>query len=729
MVLPFRRAWLSLRPVTLALAHSLGSADGVRAQDARLGYAPASWARASAVEARFRAAVSADSMSALHRPLAARPHPAGSAGSREVIAYLERRLRGFGLEVTRHDYAVWLSAPRRVQVTMTAPTPRALSVKEPAIAGDPSSSHPELGEGWVAYSGSGDVSGEVVYVNYGLPNDYEALSQRGVSLAGRVALARYGKSHRAVKVHAAQLAGARALVLYSDPADDGASRGPVWPEGYWRGADMLQRGNAKMSWFFHGDPLTPGTPALPGVERLDPRAAPTLPRIPVVPLAWNEARHLLSALGGSPAPAAFRGALGAATRTGPGPARVRVDVQMDDTLRTITNVVATLRGAAQPDRMVMLGGHHDAWTFGGVDPGTGAAALLEVARGLGTLAKQGTRPARSIAIAFWDAEEFGLVGSTEYVEQFRRQLQEQLVLYVNIDMYMRGRFDPGGAPALNEFVADIARDVPDREGSVLDGWRASPRAMASRPLRPCLAGPCAPTLKALGSGADFVAFQDHIAVPTLSIEFIGDNGYGFGPYHSNYDSRAYVERIADPGFTQGATMAQTLGMLALRMANADVLPFRPSRASEALQQSVIVAGASMGRRRPNLEVRLSSRMRAAVERARVASVELEEAIDARLANGPPVASDWQALNDRLARLEQLLADDDGLPDRRWFRHVVHGWDIHSLYDGQPFPGLTEALRRNDPSRITVELGRIGRIDRALERWARAIEAAKSLVPR
>ncbi|MBC7895542.1 MAG: M28 family peptidase, partial [Cytophagaceae bacterium] len=610
----------------LALLGTLGALSGVGAQDTRLGYAPASWAREDRVEERFRSLVIADSISALHRPLAARPHPSGSAGSREVVGYLERTLRGFGLDVTTHDYEVWLSEPRRVQVTMTGPTPRAISVREPPIAGDPSSSHPDLGDGWVAYSGSGDVTAEVVYVNYGLPADYAELSSRGVTVAGRVALARYGRSHRAVKVHTAQGAGARALLLYSDPADDGAMRGPAWPEGYWRGPDMLQRGNAKMSWFFHGDPLTPGTPALPGATRLDPLTAPTLPRIPVVPLAWNEARHLLSALGGIEAPSAFRGALAAATRLGPGPARVRVDVQMHDTLRTITNVVATLRGVSQADRVVMLGGHHDAWTFGGVDPGTGAAALLEVARTLGTLAREGMRPARSIALAFWDAEEFGLTGSTEYVEQFRKTLQEELLLYVNTDMYMRGRFDPGGVPSLSAFVADVVKDVPDGASTVYDAWQASEwkRLPAARKQGDVSA--FVPDLKPLGSGADFVPFQDHLGVPTMAIEFIGDNGYGYGTYHTNYDSRAYVEKIADPGFAQGVLMSRVLGTMALRMSQADVLPFRFSHYGTKLREAIASAEGWATEAGVAIDVAPLRTRAAAVAKA---SASLETALDAR----------------------------------------------------------------------------------------------------
>ena len=497
----------------------------------------------------------------------------------------------------------------------------------------------------------------------------------------RIALARYGRSHRAVKVHTAQEAGARALILYSDPADDGELKGPVWPNGYWRGGDMLQRGNAKLSWFWHGDPLTPGVAATPDAERIDATVAPTLPKIPVVVISANEAAALKSAMKGA----------------GPGPATVRVAVDMDQRLRPIYNVVASLKGRDQPDRRIMLGTHHDAWTFGGVDPGTGAAALLEVAKGLGTLAKSGWRPARTIDIAFWDAEEFGLVGSTEYAEQFRATLQEQLIAYANTDMYMKGRFDAGGVPSLREFVTEVARDVPGTITQTPDEQ--------SLPW------------KALGSGADFVPFQDHLGVPSLSIEFIGANGYGFGTYHSNYDSRAYVEQVADPGFEQGVAMVRVLGTLALRMSNSDILPFRFADYAERLRQGVAGLGG------PVTDARIAVDIEgwfARVKEIGAAATQLESAIDRRLQAGG--AGGFAALNDRLARLEQQLADDDGAAQSKWYRHVFYGWNIYSLYDGQLFPGLADALRLGDEERVKHESARISR---AFDRMHAELTAALS----
>ena len=711
--------WLA--PAVLAVAAAGCAKPEPPVARTRLGYTPAASSASAVLEERFQASVSASSMSALHQQITARPHPTGSPASAELARHLRQTLEGFGLEVRTHEYQVLHSKPRKVEIAMTAPARRPIRLDEPPLAEDPTSAHPELGGGYVSYSASGTVAGPIVYVNYGLPPDYAQLEKLGVPVKDRIVVARYGRSHRAVKTHTAEQAGARALILYSDPADDGQVKGPAWPDGYWRGEHMLQRGNAKYSWYWHGDALTPGVAATADADRIAEATAPTLPKIPVVPISWGEAQHLLSALGGPEAPAPFRGGLPFTYHVGPGPAAVTLTVDMEQQLGPIYNVVASVKGTLTPERSVLLGTHHDAWTFGGVDPGTGTTAMLEVARGLGALAKGGWRPARTISLAFWDAEELGLVGSTEYAEELRQQLQEQLAMYVNIDMYMKGRFDPGGVPSLRDFVADVARDVQAGEGTVYEGWQRSewnrqPAATRSGEARTFL-----PDLKPLGSGADFVPFQDHLGVPTLAIEFIGENGYGYGTYHTNYDSRAYVERIADPGFEQGVVMARVLGTMALRMSEATVLPFRFSHYATKLQDAIRLAERWAKEASTPLDV---ARLRSRADAVSTAAKSLEEAIDRRLAAGDLPASPLASLNDRLARMEQRLADDDGAAESKWYRHVFYGWNIYSLYDGQPFPGLAEALRVKDTARIVRE---VSRIERALDRMRSELDAAAALV--
>ena len=347
--------------------------------------------------------------------------------------------------------------------------------------------------------------------------------------------------------------------------------------------------------------------------------------------------------------------------------------------------------------------------------------MLEMAKGLGQLARNGWRPQRTISMAFWDAEEFGLVGSTEYAEALKAQLQEQLVMYVNIDMYMKGRFDPGGVPSLRAFVADVTKDVPAGNSSVYDQWQQAEWTRLPASRRSGSVTAFEPDLKPLGSGADFVPFQDHLGVPTMAIEFIGDNGYGYGTYHSNYDSRAYVEKVADPGFAQGVTMARVLGSLALRMSEADVLPFRFSHYAAKLDEAI--TSAEGWARDAAVPIDVAS-LRARAVAVREAATTLESAIDDRLTTGALDPVSAARLNDRLARMEQLLADDDGAPDSQWYRHVFYGWNIYSLYDGQPFPGLAEALRVKDAARAARE---VGRIERALDRMSTELTQGRALV--
>jgi hypothetical protein len=622
------------------------------------GFTPDAYRSIREAEASFVSRISRARIAEFHRRLTERPHRSGTQGARAVAEYLAATLGESGLEVEVTEYDAYLSAPRNLSVEMLAPVAQPLFLDEPSDPRDPSSFHPELEPGFIAYSGSGSVSGEVVYAGYGLPSDYE-----GVDVSGKIALVRYGKSHRAVKVATAEEEGAIGILIYSDPSDDGAGKGDVWPEGPNRAPDQLQRGNAKLSWFWHGDPLTPGVPALPGAERLDPKTAPTLPRIPALPLSAREAGKILESIDQG--------------------VRVRIDVAMDDGVSPIRNVVARVRGRSEPERYVLLGTHHDAWTFGGIDPGSAAAVLMEVAHGLASMAREGYRPERSIVFAFWDAEEYGLVGSTEFAEDRIQELRERAVAYINTDMYNGDRLSAGGTPTLRDFVRELARDVPGVEPP--------------------------DDLNALGSGADFVPFQDFVGLPTLSLELLFPGGWSFGTYHSNYDDRYWMLRHADEDFTKGAKLARILGTAALRLADAPVLPYRFSYYGEKLLSYVDLAE-SWGAQGLGSIRKLATKVR---DRASA----LEARIDAGLASGV-LPENREALNDRLMRLEQSLVDETEPPAERWYRHVVYGWNIYSLYAGQPFPGLAVALDRGTKEDVARETARI---ERALERLARGLE--------
>ena len=648
---------------------------------------------------------------------------AGTPASMSVADLLRKKLDDAGLETEVQDFDVYLSTPRSISVELVAPAREPLNVREPANPIDPDSNNAELGPAFVGYSASGAVTAPVVYANYGLPPDYDKLAAAGVDVKGKIVIARYARSHRAVKIHTAQEHGAAAIIIYSDPADDGYAKGLTWPDGPWRADFQAQRGNGKYSWFWHGDPLSPGVGARADTKVLDPATAPTLPRIPAVVLSWKEASKILSQLRGPAAPAGFQGALPFTYRAGPGPAAVHLDVQMDAGRRPIRDVIARLRGR-NPDRWVVLGTHHDAWTFGGMDPGSGTSAVFETARALAALKKTGWVPERSIVFAFWDAEEPGLVGSTEYAEAFEKELREKAVTYINTDLFMRGHFAGGGTPSLRDFLVEVAKDVPDPEGrgaSVYDGWRAYDWRRQPAERRRRGSRDFEVELAALGSGADFVAYQDYLGLPTLSLQFDFDGSYG--TYHSNYDSRYYVEHFSNPGFHVARTLSEVFGVSVMRLADAQVLPYRYShyarKISEFLEGADDWALADDGNPVVKLDLNKSKALAATIrERAEA----IEHRVDADIEAGRLPEAARASLNDRLAHIEQTLLDESGSPAEHWYRHVIYGWNIYSLYEGQPLPGLAEAIRLKDPARVAKETGRI---ETALDRMRAALEQASS----
>jgi len=690
----------SFRPCAAAcaaLALAFAAACGGKSQptahhsspEARLGFSSRSIVQERDAEAKYTAQLSIDSISQFHRTITKRPHMAGTPASMAVAETIRQGLERAGLETEVHEFQVYLSTPRSISAELVEPTKQPLNVREPANPLDPDSANPELVPAFVAYSASGEVRAPVVYVNYGLPPDYAQVEAAGVDVRGKIVIARYARSHRAVKIHTAQEHGAAAIIIYSDPADDGYAKGLTWPEGPWRADFQSQDGNGKYSWFWHGDPLSPGVGARADSKVLDPATVPTLPRIPAIVLSYKEAAKILGQLRGPAVPAGFQGALPFAYRLGAGPAVVHMNVQMDASRRPIRDIIARLPGR-NPDRWVVLGTHHDAWTFGGMDPGSGTSAVYETARSLAALAKQGWKPDRSIVFAFWDAEEPGLVGSTEYAEAFEKELRQKAVAYINTDLFMQGHFFGGGTPSLRDFLVQVTEDVPalNGHGTVYDEWRAERKGPKDLEVE----------LAALGSGADFVAFQDYLGLPTLSVQYDFEGSYG--AYHSNYDSRYYVEHFSDPGFHVARTLAQVFGVSVMRLADALVLPYRYSRYAHKISDYLDDAG-TWG----VLKLDLDHSKALAAEIA-TRSEALERRIDENVESGRWPDKSSASLNDHLTHLEQDLLDESGSPAEHWYRHVIYGWNIYSLYDGQPLPGLAEAIRLKDPARVAQETARI-----------------------
>jgi N-acetylated-alpha-linked acidic dipeptidase len=658
------------------------------------GFTAESAARQREREARFLAVPSRAGAERTVRALARDFHLAGTPAGKAVADTLAAWLRDLGFQVETERFDAWLPHPRRVRVALLAPERVELAVREPYGEGGGS----PLLQSWAAYGANGVAEGEVVYANFGRVDDYGALERAGVEVRGRVVLVRYGLGFRGAKVAEAERRGAAGVLLYSDPSGDGYARGDTLPAGPSRPSWSVQRGTVEYLWRYPGDPLTPGRPSLPGVPRLDPAEATNLPRIPVVPLSYGQAGRILAALGGVEAPHRFRGALPVAYRMGPGPARVRVESRQQLARRPIYDVVARIPG--RTDEEVILGNHHDAWLLGGADPHSGTSALVEVARGLAELRRTGWTPRRGITLAFWDAEEFGAVGSTEWVEAHAERLARTAVAYFNVDMFTAGTLDVSGSPSLRDLVLEAAEAVPDpvTRRPLAEGWRAR------QPLAPT------PVLGNLGAGSDWTAFFHWAGVPSLQWTM---NGRGFyGVYHSVLDDFAYAGRWADAGFLHAPAMAGVMGVAALRLADADALPFRYTHYAER-------AGSLLswipGARGP-----WSDAVRAAAAELRAAAGALEAAQARALAAGDTAA--LARMDRALPAAERALLDTRGMPGRPWYRHTLYAPGRHSGYDAVPLPELMEAVQDGDAA------ARDRGAERVVEALRRSAAVLRSALP-
>ncbi|HEV7905808.1 MAG TPA: M28 family metallopeptidase, partial [Pyrinomonadaceae bacterium] len=532
------------------------------------------------LEERFRAVPQPAAAREHSRTLTREPHVAGTPADYQTALYVRDQLRKFGISAELKEYQVLLPYPKRPTVLeLVAPRRQRLALQEAVLPQDPSSSHANIIPLFNGYSATGDVTAPLVYVNYGLPDDYAALKKINVDVRGKIVLARYGRSFRGVKAKVAEENGAVGLIIYSDPADDGYAQGDVYPNGPWRPETSAQRGSVLYLFQYPGDPLTPGKPAIAGTPRLK-QDDPTLniPRIPVQPISYGDARRLLEPLHGAVRPAGFQGGLPFPYHVGgTEDVRVHLKTEMDFQIRTIWNVIGRIEGAEEKDRWVVLGNHRDAWTFGAVDPNSGTSAMLELARGFGELLKQNWRPRRTIIFGSWDGEEHGLIGSTEWVEENAAELRERAVAYLNMDSAVSGaNFGASSVPTLWKLIRAAARDVRDPKTgkSVYQAWQD--RSRESRPeaeLTDASAGSDAPIaearISALGSGSDYTPFLQHIGVTSLDMGFGGD----YGVYHSAYDSFNWMTKFGDPDFVYHVAAAQIWGTLVLRLANSRALPF------------------------------------------------------------------------------------------------------------------------------------------------------------
>ena len=680
----------------VAISRSAQSDAGIR------GFAPPRVEAERVLEQKLQAIPDPARAESDLRHLTSEPHMAGTEASHLTAEWLLEQYRSFGFDAEIVAYSAWLPQPREIQLDLIAPEKKQLASPEEFFAVDPDTNDRRAVTAFNAFSPSGEVTAPVVYVNYGTQEDYQALESLGVSVEGKIVLARYSRVYRGIKAKLAEEHKAVALILFSDPDDDGYAAGDTFPRGPWRPMSGIQRGSVLYTQIYPGDPLTPGVAATPDAARLQPAEAADMPRIPTMPINAQDAAIILKNLGGQRVPTGWQGGLPLTYHVGPGSAQAHMKVAIDYAQRPIYDVIAKLHGSSD-DEWVMLGNHHDAWVFGAADPGSGTTAVLETARSLGELARNGWKPRRTIVICEWDAEEPGLLGSTEWVEANRAELQAKAVAYINTDVGVTGpNFAASATPQLKELIRDATRDVldPETKRSVYEAWReSSARAhdeksgTARQTAKPETSGEV--PLSAPGAGSDFCPFLDFAGIPAADMGFTGE----YGVYHSVYDDFYWMKHFGDPAFIYHAALARILGTIALRLDEADVLPYdypayasQIARAENALVSRIGQIGEDAAALKPVTQA--VAELTGSAGRATQALEGLSiTALD------PAVA---KHINRALVSVDQVLLAPQGLTGRPWYKHTIFAPGSYAGYEAELLPGVSEAIDRNDPAALQHE---------------------------
>lgn len=677
------------------------------------GFAAENSARQRRLEETFRAVPKPNSAREHLRRLTAEPHVAGTKEDYATAIYVRDQIRTYGIAAELREYEVLLPFPRRPGIVeLVRPRRERLALREAIVPEDPSSSHPRIIPLFNGYSPSGDVTAPLVYVNYGLPPDYEALKKLGVEVKGKIAIVRYGNSFRGVKAKVAEEHGAVGLIIYSDPADDGYSQGDVYPKGPWRPSTSAQRGSVQYIFEAPGDPLTPGKPSIPGVPRLKPEDVKGLPKIPVQPISYGDAKRLLEPLRGPARPAGFQGGLPFPYHVG-GTEHVKVHLktQMDYQVRKIWNVIARIEGAEENDRWIIMGNHRDAWTFGAVDPNSGTTAMLEAARGFGTLLKQGWKPRRTIILASWDGEEYGLLGSTEFAEEHATELKQKAVAYLNMDAAVSGsNFGAASVPSMWKLIRAATRDTRDPKTgkSVYQSWQdrsreGDPDAELTDAETGTDSRIAEARIGALGSGSDFTPFLQHLGIPSTDMGFGGD----YGVYHSAYDSFHWMAQFGDPTFGYHVAAAQLWGTVALRLANADGLQLDYRDYAGQIRDYFTESMKTAKRR--NLVGALNEKaMMVAIESFAEEANRIERSKREALDEVGPMkkSGKLRRINDALIMVERALTDERGLRGRGWYTHQIYAPGTFTGYAAQPLPDFRQALDDRNSANAQEALERI-----------------------
>ena len=670
-------------------------------------------------EEQYRKIPDAAKLKEYMEAMAGDSHVAGQPSSKRVADYALAKFKSFGLDARIEEFEAMMPWPIETTVEVVGPEKYTLRVKEPVLPEDPDSG--DQTPLYNAYSGDGDVTGEVIYVNYGMPADYERLKELGVDVKGKIVIARYGAGWRGIKPKVAYEHGAIGCLIYSDPRDDGYYPGDVYPAGPYRPEFGAQRGSVMDMPVHAGDPLTPGWGSEAGGRKLRMDEAQTILKIPVLPISYGDALPILRQLKGKVVPNEWKGALPITYHVGPGPARVHMNLKFEWKNRPLYNVVARIPGATRPDEWVIFGNHHDAWVMGADDPISGASALMETARGLGEMLKSGWRPSRTIVLALWDGEEWGLLGSTEWAEKHGAELKQKAAIYINTDGTGKGWLNTGGSHSLQQLMGEVAKEVLDpRTGKpVFDEARR--RAILGEAEADRKAAEADPSLRLspLGSGSDFTPFLQHLTTSVLNVGFGGESPGGV--YHSAYDTVKWYQTYSDGDYTYGRTLSQLTGTLIMRLADAPVLPFQFTDTADTLMRYVVELE-KLAESKKDSKVDMKP-VRSAVEALRAAAQAFEKAyasVPRSNTQALMARQELRQLNALLLTSEQKLGNREGLPRRDWFKHQIYAPGFYTGYGVKTMPQIREGLEEN---RFTEAQGGVRTVSAAINALAAQVNDA------
>ncbi len=729
-------------------------ASAVSEDNPILGFTESQAAQQRELESKFDGYLKAENMREWMKRMSARPHHTGSAYGKENAEFMADLFRSWGYETQLEQFKVLFPTPKTRVLEMIAPETYKAELTEPELKEDSTSNQQqEQLPTYNAYSTDGEATGELVYVNYGIPKDYEDLALRGIDVKGKIVIARYGASWRGVKPKVAAEHGAVGCIIFSDPRNDGYYYGDVYPKGGFRNENSVQRGSVMDFTIHDGDPLTPFIGATDNAKRIRREDSTVITKIPVLPISYKDALPLLRALGGHVAPEPWRGNLPITYHIGPGPAKVHMKLEFNWDLVPIYDVIARMKGSTYPDQWIIRGNHHDAWVNGATDPVSGMVAVLEEARALAELAKTGWKPKRTIIFAGWDAEEQGLLGSTEWVETHRDELQRKAVLYINTDSSARGFFDAQGSQTLEKFLNQIIRDVQDPQKEIpvqqrlrsyfmVDGDAQAKKEAKDRPdLR----------LPAAGSGSDYTPFLQHAGIASLNFSFGGEEEYG--QYHSIYDTFDHYVRFMDPNFEYGVALAKTGGRCILRFANAEIFPFEFTGLADNINGYVKEIQQLADQMREETEVKNTmiqekvfdayfdstkkyvapeeqdpvphlnfSPLQNAAEKLEKSAREYQKEYNKAARDGKLSGEKIQKLNSILMFSERALTRKEGLPGRPWFTHQIYAPGVYTGYAAKAIPAVREAIEQRKWS-VAEEQIRV--VSQTLEKFVEEIEKAKA----